>query len=802
LDTTKLLALTFYTMKKLFFLSLLFCPFLLSGQPFINKQPLRMPQKFVKPKFETSTDQSISAQLSNQYWSVWIDRKGVTTSNGKVPKFMDRFLVVEQKSDQVHIVLDNGAFSNSVNMFMEEPEDYGWVNKSNCVLSPFALYSSESNFRIKVMTITTPEMMQKDMERIKEGAKKLAFFDTPTDIKPNDKETPLFEFFFILKREGSRFLLSKKEDLTRGNAIDYVNGWVDIPSVQIWDQRQALEPNWDKDAANERIKKNVKSSIFSDSASAKLFASRKNINEPFWSDDRYAVRYSPYWKRLPVLKQRGNLVETAVVSDLVQESGDSLKFVKNDQMMDIDRLLNEQIARSRFINLVFVIDGTQSMGPYLLSVRNAVIQSATAIQNSANTFKYGAVIYRDYEKSDYDNDCYMVQKLTDFNQFSRFMTTVDPNEPKCVDQSTSEGMYLGLKKVENVLRGSEKQTNIVIVIGDSGDREGEGRIKESDVIPLLTKFNCGILAMQVHHKQDVSYEDFIFQLRDLGIKNAVEISNINKKEYGELNLTSLSTTPRWKQDKAGNRTLYLLQNGPVNGGLQYVVQGQSFNPDLFTTEVKKIITSTNTKNDSLINDLRKLLTVVPEDKSKESGLTQEAIQLLRKAGFSSEQINILRQRNYQFMLRGHTPIKLDSLKNDVYNYIIFLDQRELEDMRITLDRLYDPGQVVSKRRERLQTAWKEILRANYGVTTEEIADKSLAELMGLITGLPSLNPLLKKFRVTDLTDIAKVSDSEFDAIVNNILKKRDDLNRLMGNKEFFFLSNDRPWYWIPQSYLP
>jgi hypothetical protein len=640
------------------------------------------------------------------------------------------------------------------------------------------------------------------MEKIKDGAKKLAFFDTPTTAAPNDKETPLFEFFFILKREGTRYLLSKRDNLSRGKATDYVNGWVEIPSVQVWDQRQALEPNWDKEASDERISMNIKSSLFSDPEKAKLFASTRDGSSAFWNDDRYTKRYSPYWKRLPVLNKIGNFVETAVVSDLIQESGDTIKTVKNDQMLDIQKMLNEQIFRSRNINLVFVVDGTESMGPYIESVRKAVMESAAAIYSSDNIFRYGAVIYRDYIKLEDAEGCYIIHKLSDFNQFARFMNTVDVNDPACKDLSASEGMYMGLKKVENVLRGFEQQTNIIILIGDCGDREGEGRITETDVIPLIKKFNCGILSMQVHHGANQSYEDFNLQVKDLITKNAEGISEILKQKYGALNLTSLNSRPRLVQDKTASRNVFSLQVSPVNGAMQYVPQGQEISAELAKTEVKKIITRTNERNDSLINDLRKLLNVVPEDLSKESGLTQEAIQLLMKAGFTVEQINILRQKNYQFMLRGTTPIRVDSMATDLYNYVLFLDQPEFDDLKVTLDKLYEPSPTAFKRREKLKTAWMEILRANYGVKQDEIEGKTLSELMGLITGLPSRNPLLEKFKMTDLTDINIVSDSEFDSIVNDIKKKRDGLNRLSGNRDFLFLSNDRAWYWIPQSYLP
>lgn len=114
-------------MKKLLLLLLLIIPYELSGQPFVNRQPLRMPVKYSQPNFVTIADYTSTNILTNQNWSVWIDRTGVTTSREeKKPKFMDRFLVVEEKDRMIHIVADDATFSNSVGDFIKEPDDFGW----------------------------------------------------------------------------------------------------------------------------------------------------------------------------------------------------------------------------------------------------------------------------------------------------------------------------------------------------------------------------------------------------------------------------------------------------------------------------------------------------------------------------------------------------------------------------------------------------------------------------------------------------------------------------------------------------
>jgi len=87
-----------------------------------------------------------------------------------------------------------------------------------------------------------------------------------------------------------------------------------------------------------------------------------------------------------------------------------------------------------------------------------------------------------------NDDCYKFNfLLIRLIHFQDSCKTINPDEPACIDNTTSEGLYLGLKKVEDVLRGKEKETNVIIIVGDSGDRNGPGRIKEDRCYSLNRK---------------------------------------------------------------------------------------------------------------------------------------------------------------------------------------------------------------------------------------------------------------------------------------------------------------------------
>ena len=126
----------------------------------------------------------------------------------------------------------------------------------------------------------------------------------------------------------------------------------------------------------------------------------------------------------------------------------------------------------------------------------------------------------------------------------------------------------------------------------------------------------------------------------------------------------------------------------------------------------------------------------------------------------------------------------------------------MNDLIISLTKLYTSGLSGYQRRQSFRDACYEVISSNGGVNRNDIKRKSFSEIMNLISGLPSLNPILKNYTFNDIPDINRFPDSEFDQILGIIKDKCELLTKIAGNKQFYFMSNDRPYYWIPQSYLP
>jgi hypothetical protein len=182
--------------------------------------------------------------------------------------------------------------------------------------------------------------------------------------------------------------------------------------------------------------------------------------------------------------------------------------------------------------------------------------------------------------------------------------------------------------------------------------------------------------------------------------------------------------------------------------------------------------------------------------------TQKIIQSLRESGIAEEQLYALIDNEEHFLITGYAVRTIENLLGPLYKYVLFLDQPELDGIINSLNKLYIPGIPNSERREKMSNAWYDVLRTNYGVKAEDVKNKSLAELTGLITGLPSENYLLKKYKVDDLTDRTIVNDADFDQIYELIKVNRDKLIRANNNIKYYFMLNDRAYYWLPSSMFP
>ncbi|MFY0686038.1 MAG: VWA domain-containing protein [Cyclobacteriaceae bacterium] len=781
------------------------------GQTLLGSSAMRKPKVYERPRVDvTDRAYAVEESRSSQLWVVWCDRAGVRTSNGSVLGLMQKFWVVDENEREIHIVEYNAAkYNRGLNEFREEPDDFGWVQKSQMLLWSEGLRSAKQGFRVKAMTVSTPEtILASGIEELNEAGRKMAFYDSPTSKEMNDKDSPLFNIFYLFKESNERYLLGRRDNISTGEAGDYIYGWVDKSSVTTWDLRQALEPNWETSAVQERNTARVLPAAFRSASEAEAYANGSITNSASLWSRAYEKREQPDWKRFPIFEQNENIIKTGVISGLFSESGDKQQEITAEEYATYQKLYNRQREKARNINIVFAIDGTRSMAAEIDATRRAVTRSLGELTDSENNYRIGVVVYRDFE----EEEQYQFEKYSltnDKNQIISDLGFIEEYHQN--DKSTAEALFTGLYHSARMFNYREDETNVIILIGDAGaNEENDIELENFDKLKrMMGNYSISLFAIQAKHGNHESYDDFIFQIRELILESAAKAIQVTNQEWAGTNLISFDEELAFEQDKSSEvSTLYRLneRSSNVQGGIQYVETGQVIEPEQVQSEIVGLIDMVDQSNNMLLNAMEGIMNSVVGPggiAGAEEILTPQMADFLSKAGFDNSMMKTLMEKKYQFLFESYVPLKTNTLEYPLFKYVLFLDQGELDDLTNDLSELVELDLTGYQKRQQLSDVWFEILSLNYGVKdVNEIRDKKISELVELVTGLPAQTELLTKYKFEDLRDQVKVSNQEFNELLFAIKSKLDLLRQINGNNDHMFVSNDASFYWIPQEFFP
>ncbi|MCH8903501.1 MAG: VWA domain-containing protein [Bacteroidetes bacterium] len=779
------------------------------GNNLLPNKVLDIPKKYKVPTASLSlVDVSNIDRSPGNIWLVYSDRKYNVTYSGssgtvkfKTIGFLESFYVVEETDKLLHIIkdsrLDRGILSTSA-------VDYGWIEKQHMLLWERSLVTEQGNIDRKAMILNTLETLKG--EEINENNKDLVKFCYDPNLKnKTGKESRVYEIFYIYKINGSSVLLGNVSRTTTSEVLKKsIWGWVPRNRITFWDHRIALEPNWEIAAVNERKSKNRQAMFFTDKESATKYKQgiMPNANKIFWSSDSYDNRNIGDWRRFPLLKNDNGILRTGVMGEIASSKGS----IATDDFAAIQRKYNELRKNKRNINIVFVVDGTHSMQPYFKPISNAISSSMKklALEDNPNTFRFGAVVYRDYAEG---NRKIEIKELTDqYSKIAHFLSNVTAEDYQ--DRDIPEAVFYGLKTALSSLQLSENETNIIILVGDAGNhrRDDITRVTQSEIVRLLVRKNCSLLAFQVHHGSDASYDDFPSQIKNLMMATANDLY----PKYKEI-------APNIERPKfyMSSPTTLLLRNTTFLAKLVFTKKGEIIKPFKLVSEISDIVLLTNDHTDMIL-DVMKNFIEEGEDigTSLEEGnysstefaslLLPTVSYYLSELGIPEEQIDIISNKNYQLYIPGYTAYQLDGHEHPMFKHVLFFGIKDLGDLIRGIENLLD-ARTRGEQRQKMKEAWIEILKKHVGgIAAAQIEEMTIEQINELVYGLPGTSKLLK-IKLGDITDQAVVSDAQFYEYYTHIKERHYQLDRIYtaaGSYEYSFRSNDIIYFWIPQDLLP
>jgi hypothetical protein len=722
------------------------------------------------------------------YWVVWSDRSHNTTYSSpsatsakcgelkfneevRIAKIQNGFALVYQENQKGSRfpIISNSAISR------------GWVSMKNLLLWE-SCPTNDAGIYQKALLVN-------NIDKTKDKADIGKCYTNPAT---RDGASPLrydMRFYFIMKKADNGLVLLAKEAQLSGKSSAFLYGWVNPSQFSPWSQRTCLEPNWKPDVMDNLKGKKV-SVMKNDgvlATSIELGRTNEKVSNPM---QKY--RFDPDVLRYPLLGNEANrYLVTAFAGKGKMPSGNTSDLVKS-----VEDLSN--------INLILVIDGTESMGKFYEPAKQIIKRAYDYFGRDNRTVKAGVVIYRDYQDGQYVTEHLSLRSATD-PAINQFLTTGGnygvKNSPN--DHTSTEALYKGLEVAldTKTMGYSRDNSNLIFVIGDCGNAPDDksGPTQES-IIEKCVKNRIQLSAFQVRNLNEQSYNLFRLQMATIIRKNM-------DQQYAQINDGSF--TARFKETSDGRIRGYDFvvepksKEKPVDtyflGCSRNAPNGEEIDITRLYDLVKNASVSFNAalqlQIDNMVNaaDILSTSYSTVEANFLKSRLKPEVIQaILSNAGMTA--------------FEGYVNKQDPSNGLDYWQPVIYISSDEFKELMGKFA-LVNSGVKASgtDNRKPYVDAMMELTRSMIpDITPEEMGKKDIGEIMALVNGLNVKTSSLSKYTLLDIQNEKKVKPEEFDGILAYFEDKYAILNNILSKEYPFSIErfDGQRWYWIPVEDLP
>ncbi len=755
----------------------------------LNRRIVQIPIEYTKPTGSNinGIKSKFYASVPKNDWIVHSDRDNnltYTSPNGeiknKIMNFMESFYVIGETDTHVELIKYDPNIASPVSrkVNMKKADYYGWAEKRKLLLWRNSLVNKQTDFTIKALIGHSITDMVKGISTYNQ----LTLYNSPTieANTENDNDVRLFEFLYVFKEENNKYLVGIYNKLSHSTGSqEVIKGWISEKNVQIWSQRLCIEPNDAPAAAAERRAKGIKTSLFNNYQAALAFktGTKAQYDKILWDKDKYETGYPSSWKRMPVIsKLDNNIYKTGVITDIFSKS--NRKVLSAEEHASLEAQYNTVIEKKQNINVVFVIDGTQSNHSFFVPIINAIQNSVNLFKNSYKKYRIGTVIYGKSGEGVVDS-----YSLT--SKYSSVIQSLKNYRDKphlSQDNDNPTDLYEGIIEATKTL--NSEYTNIIVLIGDAGDSLSTNN---TDIIQRMKDTECGLISFQTRNVKGLSeriYNEFVNQTKELIVQSSIR-SGVRPKLYHD-----------------GHNTFQLRYpiESLLPGSLTRSDKGGAMSQAELEEEIRTMLTSFEKQHDQLLRDLDCKIYI-----DCKPGINEAILEHFLKEipDIDSTTLRKIRDMDYQLFVEAYVPLRVDDLEYPLFKHAIFMTRQELNELERELEKIVDIGNTPSELREQIINSYKQILIGYYGTEARrEITIKSPAEILEIVTGLPTTSELLNKYTIAEIEDRGRVSDEEIQDIFFYMDEKLRALSKIIGNPDYFFRSRDQTYYWVPQEVLP
>lgn len=737
-----------------------------------------------------------------KYWYAYSDRANNTTydspkKNAKPYKALsfNQKVTIAQIKDDYALVIDDPKIDVWPNVSASATV-LGWIKMSNLLLWDSCPANEYGIYNKAVICANA------DAQTIKNANVIGKLFMNPNEA-PSGKLKTDMKFFFVMKEEGSKALLSNEYTLDGGISYMKLYGWVDKASYVPWNQRSCLEPTWDLSDAEYLAANKTKARVYRDNTlnvDGKLVEIAYNkVESESGAFDPFMYRLDPYLLRYPILD--GGTSDLYYCSAFATPSGKAVTGPKAGNAEQYEKL-NKILDARRKVNIGIVIDGTQSMAPFFQPVIDAIGEGCKYFADKQ--VKVGVVIFRDVEDGNYCTEVFPMTNPTN-PQLTAFLQKGGvygvKSAPK--DKDMKEALYAGMDKALTEFKFKPEESNILLVVGDCGDN-GKSKIDAQSIASRLVEGNVSVMGFQVRNKTDNAFQDFNSQIIDAMIGATQGRYDRDSQESN----THSNVKVRAKEVKGG----YDLQGN--NGVNLYIgmYRNADIGKEMPAVELRSLMeNSFNVWNQSIlaINDMliqvgsgTTTLFDYSDDQLVNSQVEANKAAIIAMIG--QDTFDALNETNSMLSFKGWTPKKDKSSKRDFYKPVVFISSAELESLIFQLGPVYKVARTKSSSRTEYVKAVQALVRSLLpGITQDEINKKGYNEVMRLISGLNESTAALAGPSIQDIADPNVVDQGTYISLVNAMVKKYQGLLKIQSSDYKYVREFDNvKYYWLPMEDLP
>lgn len=734
-----------------------------------------------------------------RYWEVFGDRNNNITYNG--PSLSSGEYSQLAFNERVRIAkIENGfalvyqepVVQSAYPSISRNAQTYGWIPMDHLLLWKTAPVDEKGIYN-KALIVIDADNKSKDRGKV--------YLNPQQKSDTREFKTDM-QIYFVMKQENGLYLLANQYTLDDQSAELY--GWVGVGSYIPWNQRSCIEPTWNRNDVD--FFRGSAVSIYGDAALTEQASFwkfgavenvdvRRAVKERKKGQAQYLYRLQKEALRYPILENDSKDSSLYKCTTFAHFSGSLTKAV--EIKVYVDSILHLKMDELRHMNLIFVIDGTQSMEKFYRPVINAIKESAKLVAEDI-TFRVGVVIYRDYDDGEYVTECLPLVKQDD-HRLEEFLSKGGEygikSSPK--DKTKEEALYKGMEvALDNKKMGYNKsQSNLMVIIGDCGNDENDHKVDPATLAKKLIDCNMNMITFQVHNDNATPYLLFNDQTTDL-LMETVEA------QFARLGLETKMMDADYGYDQ---RSEVNADDASKADYYVYSIRHAEEGEDMDLRALSRLIYNSLGQFVNTIEKQKKVIinpySIMADRDTTETIANQKFF--AHKFDDDPKQLKQIEEANAMISYAGYTP-KRDKTGREYWKPIIYISSDEFANLIKRLQPVFLAANEQSNNRKPYITAMKSLLQSLIpDITDEEMDRKGNAEIMSLIVGLNESSRALKGPTLADIGDETVVSDTEYLDLTQQFAEKYKYLQEISEGDYLFEQDNfGAKYYWIPLEEMP